>query len=197
MKSPRTNTVVAAVIGLCIAAGSFVYGQSDAKTKNVVAIGPDVRITTTAFDKLKKDVDLAYQMQGAQNNLTDEQILDLMLRDELFVRYGQKLGVKVKEAEVKKVIEQQREALKQAGAQAEQLQEMLYKNSGLTAETYWTDFSTVNQYAKYLLQEKTIEYLVKKGELKTQEDLQALQEKLLAEVKPELRVNFAADKPQT
>ncbi|MVP02541.1 SurA N-terminal domain-containing protein [Paenibacillus lutrae] len=197
MKSPRTNTVVAAVIGLCIAAGSFVYGQSDAKTKNVVAIGPDVRITATAFDKLKKDVDLAYQMQGAQNNLTDEQILDLMLRDELFVRYGQKLGVKVKEAEVKKVIEQQREALKQAGAQAEQLQEMLYKNSGLTAETYWTDYSTVNQYAKYLLQEKTIEYLVKKGELKTQEDLQALQEKLLAEVKPELRVNFAADKPQT
>ncbi|MFS0840817.1 SurA N-terminal domain-containing protein [Paenibacillus sp. UNC499MF] len=196
MISPRTSTVVAAVIGLCVAAGSFLYGQSDVKAKEVVAIGHDVRISNQAFDKMKAEVDLAFQMQGAQNTLTNDQLLDLMLKDELFVRYGQKRGVKVKEAEVKQAIDQQRKALEAAGPEAAQLKEMLYKSAGLTEATYWTDPKTVNQYAKYLLQQKTIEFLVKKGELKTQEDLNALQEKLLAETKPGLRVKFP-DQPKT
>lgn len=166
------------------------------KKDQILVHGGGIEIPLERFVFYRENVDLISQLGPyAQPKLSDEAILDNMIKDELAVQYAKALGLNVSPQEVDDVVQLQRSLLEQTDDQngyvIKELMANRIKITGLTEDQFWNSSEVREMYEKALLRSKLANKLVEEGTIKDVMDFTRFKENLYAEKKGDLHINYS------
>src|SRR5690606_6510299 len=108
-------------------------------------------ITLKQFVDFKENKRFIHELNNIPFTLTDKEILDQLIEDDLLLHEAKTHGIVVTEQEVSEYAEQTKQAIVESNDLImTQINEELAKRLGVTAEEYFTHPSTLQQYESML-----------------------------------------------
>ncbi|WP_433943414.1 SurA N-terminal domain-containing protein [Paenibacillus sp. SN-8-1] len=175
----------------------------DSKTMSKSAFGKDIEISKKQFILYKKNYELTNELtsnqQGvaSQSKLSDTDLIDNLVKEELAVNYAKKLGITVSEEEISKEVSRNQEAIENPDTdKGNELVKELMKNririTGLTKEQFWKSKETRYEYEKAIFLGKLGTKLVEEKKINDLSELNAFEDSILAEYKKQNTINYDA-----
>lgn len=155
----------------------------------------DIAINKEEFVFYKHNVDLTNTLSNNSASLSNEQLIDNLLINELTAQEALKQGVTVSEAELDEAIKYQRDAYNNftpTNKDQEIVMELMKNRiriTGLTEEEFWNSDFVRESYRKSILGGKLMYELLSKGTLTDISDFQNYQRELLDEVREKIIYN--------
>ncbi|MCM3745655.1 hypothetical protein M3193_16125 [Sporosarcina luteola] len=126
-------------------------------------------ITLKQFVDFKENKRFIHELNNIPFTLTDREMLDLLIEDELLLLEAKTHGIVVTEQEVFEYAEQTKQTIAESNdVIMTQINEELAKRLGVTAEEYFTHPSTLKQYESMLTSNNYISELYSDGVLNDQ-----------------------------
>ncbi|KIL37018.1 hypothetical protein SD71_04905 [Cohnella kolymensis] len=198
----RLGYLTVFVIGL-IAIGMTVsplsdlfHGKTATKAEMPLVEGEGIRIMPEEFLLYKANIEEVNKQPNATPiNISDEQIIDNMITDELTVQYAKKLGIVATKEEIDKEIAFQRDALQQSPKDnpIRDIMANRIKRSGLSEDEFWESEMTRRYYEKAILGGKLASKLAKDRIVKIGDGSGCVNftKELLAKNKDKLTINWS------
>ncbi|MFD0713867.1 SurA N-terminal domain-containing protein [Paenibacillus sp. GCM10027626] len=182
----RCCSVVLLAVIVSLSGCSFAGKNDRSESENpYVAEGPNFKIDRQRFDLYKANMELAAEWNNVEQSLSDEQLLDVLIKNELAVQEAKKLEIVVTADEVKEYIAYQRSTLELPAGVDEQEQRIRklmddrIAQSGLTEDEFWTSEDTRRGYEDAIYLSKLISYLVDNEKIGGREQFDTYQNELL------------------
>ncbi|BFH65377.1 hypothetical protein [Paenibacillus azoreducens] len=164
--------------------------------------GEDFQISKQEFIFYKSNLELINKLQNHQISISDDALIDNMVKKKLTVSYAKNLGLKVTPEEVDAVIERERSSLSDSsikGRNNETVRELMKQRiriTGLSEDEFWNSDQTKKEYEKALLIGKLFDKLAAEGKIgKEGADFESFQKNLLESSVGKLTINKNVLKP--
>ncbi|WP_438351250.1 hypothetical protein ACP8HI_11740 [Paenibacillus sp. FA6] len=181
--------------------GSLLYSQSinpKEKVKNgfdssqaslPLVVGDGIEITADRFILYKKNAELV------QTPLSDDEIINELIKKELSIQYAENLGLEVVAQEIDDVIAYERAALNDPNLDPDnnvvkELMSNRIRITGLTEDEFWNTEETRYGYESAIFLGKLFEHLVEEGNIKDMTEFNEFQIGLLNDSQDKLQINY-------
>lgn len=218
MKAKKTIYLMVGLVLVLLVGSSAIYADSAfnkndiaskfnemktdlANVKNsdaIVAQVDDIKIKNKDLVGYKKNIELVASLQGnptakAQSQVTDEQIIDVLVTNELLVKQATNFGLTVTADEVDQVIKREREALAQTDDPSNDFVRELMKNriqiTGLTEDEFYQSQEVRDKYAESILIGKLYNKLVEDKKITESQGFDQYQKNLLTSKESSIEIN--------
>lgn len=153
-----------------------------------------IEITKEDFIEQEKSLEIMYDINNEEVNLTSAEIVDAILEDELLYEAAVEAGITITDKEIMDYALQTKEAYSQEdltnkGQKIIKVQEALANELGVRPDEYFTHPKVLEQYKKELISAKYIETLSENGNLKNNETIDKVHEDLLDKYQKNIKIN--------
>jgi hypothetical protein len=175
--------------------------QAQNLSASVVAEGDGIQIPTQDVVFYKNALKLVNSLQNnkaaeAQAQLSDDQIIDILISKELAAQQAYNLGLNVSSEEVDQVIANERKALDMKDDPANDYVRELMANririTGLSEDEFYKSESVRTKYAKEIVIGKLYTKLLEDGTVTNPQEFQQYEQDLLNSRKGDFSINSAA-----
>lgn len=158
---------------------------------SIIVVESDMfTISLKQFVDSKENRRFIHELNNIPFTLTDREILDQLIEDELLLYEAKTYGIVVTEQEVSEYAEQTKQAIGESNDLImTQINEELARRLGVTAEEYFTHPSTLQQYESMLTSNNYISQLYSDGVLNDQYTPDQYKDDLYEKYAKQLKVN--------
>lgn len=160
--------------------------------------GDDIQISVKRFIFYKSSLELINSLQSEEEkklHLSDNEIIDVLVAEDLAVQYAKGLGLTASEQEIEDVIELERKNLKQNNDPDNDLVREFMANririTGLTEDEFWKSDEAKKNYEKSILLGKLVTKLIEDGTIKDMNEFNIFKKELLESKKKRLQINWS------